>query len=263
MGDSILKSNYDSVRIAYCDTFNNSFEQLLNDPQSFQYVFDSLKSVSVLTSKDKSVRVYSWLLPSVSRDRYNYFGFVQLHDRKLKTTKLFKLENNAIPDDEIEKKSLPCNEWYGAIYYKMIENKKKNGKAYTLLGWRGNNLKTTIKLMDVLVTDKNVPKFGAPIFKSEKGMKHRVVFEYTARAVMSLKYDEKKKMIIYDHLSPSDPLLKGNYESYGPDMTYDGYKFKDARWNYVKNIEAENPSEYDRTRKDIKKPDKQFYKTDK
>ena len=57
---------------------------------------------------------------------------------------------------------------------------------------------------------------------------------------MSLRYEKKKKMIVFDHLSPSSPSLKGKYEYYGPDFTYDGFSFKKGIWHYRKNLEMRN-----------------------
>ena len=79
---------------------------------------------------------------------------------------------------------------------------------------------------------------------------------------MSLRYNEKKKMIVFDHLSPSNQMLKNNYEFYGPDMTYDAYKFQNNSWNFLKNIEVGNPSEFDVTKKPPTK-NKDFYKPEK
>jgi hypothetical protein len=259
LGDSILKGSTDSVRAASCTIFTSTFETVLKDSGSFNYTFDSLKNVSVLESHDKSVRIFSWMLPSISKDKYNYFGFVQLYDKKLKKAMLYKLEEDNLPNEEVEKKSLSTKNWFGALYYKIIENKINGNKIYSLLGWRGNSRQTTMKVIDVLVTEKEIPKFGAPIFKTEHGVKHRIIFEYTSQAVMSLRYNEKKKMIVLDNLSPSNPDLKGKYEYYGPDMSYDAFKFKSGKWNYFKNIQVGNVSEYDGKTQTPNAKHKEFY----
>ena len=263
LGDSILKGKSDSVRSLSSVAFYSKFEDLLNDPGSFTYSFDSLNTVSVLSSNDKKIRVYTWILPSTSKDNYSYFGFVQLYDKKLNKVNLFNLEDTLLPTEEAEKKSLGIKDWFGALYYKMIENKLKGDKIYTLLGWRGNNRQTTIKVIDALVINKEIPKFGTPVFKSERGMKHRVIFEYTAQAVMSLRYNEKKKMIVFDHLSPSNLSLKGKFESYGPDMSYDAFKFKKGKWIFLKNIEIGNPREYDVKTHNSNVKQKEFYTPEK
>jgi hypothetical protein len=57
---------------------------------------------------------------------------------------------------------------------------------------------------------------------------------------MSLRYDPQKKMIVFDHLSPTKPSLEGQYEFYGPDFTYDGLKFEKGVWEHYQNIEITN-----------------------
>jgi hypothetical protein len=259
MGDSILNGTTDSIRTLNCTAFNLKFEELLRDSASFYYSFDSLKNVSILSSKDKKIRIFTWMLPAVQKDKYRYFGFVQTIDKKSKKVNLFKLQEENLSSEEAENTVLTVKNWFGALYYKMLENKIGSNKAFTLLGWRGNNRQTTMKLIDVLIIDNGVLKFGSPVFKTEHGLKHRVVFEYTAQAVMSLRYNEKKKMIVFDHLSPSNPDLKGKYEYYGPDMSCDAFKFKSGKWNFFKNIEIGNPGEYDVKSKKQEVKHKEFY----
>ena len=54
---------------------------------------------------------------------------------------------------------------------------------------------------------------------------------------MSLTYDKRLKMIIWDHLSPSKQELAGNYKYYGPDMTFDGLYFEKGVWKYVSDVD--------------------------
>ena len=90
-------------------------------------------------------------------------------------------------------------------------------------------------------TDKGFPKFGDAIFVSENGkIKRRLIFEYKAGVVMSLKYEEDREAIVFDHLSPSEPQLEGLYSYYGPDFTYDMLEFKEGKWQYVKNVQGGN-----------------------
>lgn len=84
------------------------------------------------------------------------------------------------------------------------------------------------------------PKFGTPIFNIGKKVKKRVIFEYNSQAIMSLRYDEDKKLIIFDHLSPPDPSLEGQYQYYGPDGSYDALKFKKGKWILLEDLDARN-----------------------
>jgi hypothetical protein len=50
----------------------------------------------------------------------------------------------------------------------------------------------------------------------------------------------EQELIVFDHLSPPDPKLKGQRDLYGPDLSYDGYKLKNGKWVYVENLDMRN-----------------------
>ncbi len=58
----------------------------------------------------------------------------------------------------------------------------------------------------------------------ERGGKKRIVFEYNRQVSFMMNYLPKEGMIVFDHLAPPDPKMKENYDMYGPDMSYDGFK---------------------------------------
>ena len=105
----------------------------------------------------------------------------------------------------------------------------------------------------MIKADGNVV-FGAPIFDDGKRTRHRIFFEHAERAVMSLRYQEKTGLIIFDHLAPSQPSLEGQYEFYAPDFTTDAFKFEKGKWTYIKNYEARNDDEVQPINR--KKPEK-------
>lgn len=263
LGDSILKSKNDSIRVSAAAIFETRFEDFLKDGGSFTYEFDSLKNISVLKSDDQLVRIYTWLLPSVNGESFHYYGFIQAKEKKTNTVISYKLQEAELNRAEAEKKIYDYKHWIGAIYYKIIEVKSKSESYYTLLGWKGNNKQSTIKLIEALKISKGIPKFGMPVFKTEKGMRHRVIFEYNARAVMSLKYEGNDKSIIFDHLSPANPALIKDFASYGPDFTYDGFKLNKGKWNFMKNIEMRNDSDFDKSNSPPKNQNKEFYNPEK
>jgi len=54
---------------------------------------------------------------------------------------------------------------------------------------------------------------------------------------MMLIYDTKFNMIVMDHLSPSSPVYNGDYQFYGPDLSFDALKFEDGLWIYESAID--------------------------
>jgi hypothetical protein len=57
---------------------------------------------------------------------------------------------------------------------------------------------------------------------------------------MSLRYDEQRDKIIFDHLSPESPSMKDFREYYVPDMSYDAYSFVNNKWHLIEDIIAIN-----------------------
>ena len=65
--------------------------------------------------------------------------------------------------------------------------------------------------------------------------RNRVIFTYDAQISMTLRYDDKIKGIVFDHLIKikNDPT-----EPYGPDGTYDALKIKKGKWLLVNDVDA-------------------------
>ena len=226
--------------------FKNGIHYALTQDPHGEMRFDSLKSKKVmLVSPDKQIRIFTWDVRSADLS-HTSFGFLQAYNKKSKQYELYELKDRSESVRDPENTTLDCSKWYGAYYFSISEKKYKKKKYYILLGWDGNNQSTNKKLIEILsINDKGFPKFGAdPVLSDEKGkFKKRIIFEYKAGLVMSLRFDEEKDGILFDHLSPSETGLEGVYSFYGPDFTYDMLHFKDGKWQYVKNVDARNEKE--------------------
>ena len=74
--------------------------------------------------------------------------------------------------------------------------------------------KRPLAIIDVITINKNDSiQFGAPIFETESRIQNRIIFQYSTDVGMSLNYIKKRKMIIYDHLSPKTANLEGFYNT--------------------------------------------------
>lgn len=218
-------------------TFIRTLVQALKLPNSFQFPFDSVQSISIQNAEDDKFRIFTWHL--VNGDgTYRYYGALQVNNPDRLELYPFsdRTDDIAHPEDTVVKNDF----WYGALYYRIIKKKHKRTTYYTLLGWKGNNIRTTKKVIDVLTFRDGKPYFGAPIFDYKGQMKHRVVFEFTSQASMLLRYLDKKKWIIYDHIAPPNAAATGIYETYGPDMSHDALKFKRKKWILKEDVVLEN-----------------------
>jgi len=240
LGLTILKSKTDEEKTEANSRYLSILNRALSKTESFEFGFDSVKTMAVLISPDKRFKIYNWNLPKTN-GTFEYYGFIQVWDKKNKSTKVFKLNDKSATIKNPETASLDADNWYGAHYYKIIESKHKRKTNYLLLGWKGNDRLTTKKVIETMTIDNQLkPKFGVALFKVPKKNPKRFVFEYSADVTMSVKYDEKERMIIFDHLSPTSSNLKGQYQYYSPDMSYDALRFRKGVWELIEDFEAKN-----------------------
>jgi hypothetical protein len=260
IGKVILTAETDFEKYNANDKFLTLLESTLLQKNSFEYPFDSLTTIAHLTSLDNKFRIFNWVLPK-SDGTYEYFGIIQKWSKKEKKYILYKLKDNSEKILKPENELLDYQNWYGALYYKIIYTTYAGKKYYTLLGWDGNNKITSKKIIDVLsFNSKEKPVFGANVFKFKSKTQKRVIYEFAATSTMSVKYEKqymlhgkkKRKMIVFDRISPLDPKLEGMYQYYYPETNiFDAFLFKNGKWNYTKDIDARNnkESKADRKRK--------------
>lgn len=236
--NAIVKAETDEQKLAYNDKVKAVFSNLLKLPETFEYAFLELKFVSKLTSEDGQIRIYTWNIPYENGD-FQYFGFVQL--RKISGIDLIELKDKSKKIKQAENKTLYAGNWYGALYYKLLTNTYKGKTYYTLLGWDGNDNFTNKKIIDILSISGKKIQFGSPVIKMKNNeIKKRLIFEYSEQAKMMLKYDDKIKMIVFDHLAPEQKKFKGQYMYYGPDMSQDGLAFENGFWILKENLDLRN-----------------------
>ena len=134
---TILLGANDNERQAANEKFLELWEPILDEAKSMKYPFDSLSTVSILTSKDNKVRFINWVIPQ-DNGTYRYQAIVQYYNYQNKYNVAY-LE--AIEEElrEPEKMKLQNNQWIGALYYQLETIKRGKRKYYILLGWDGND----------------------------------------------------------------------------------------------------------------------------
>jgi hypothetical protein len=220
-------------------------KSVLESPNSFDAPVDSLKRISVLKSPDGKLRLFTWNL-LFDDLTHTCYGFIQYQAEKDKLL-IYELKDFYILRDSVERKYSSHAEWYGAIYYDIIEKSYKKSTVYTLLGWRGRDALTQQKIVETLEFDRhNLPNFGKKRLRIGRSRDLRAVFTYSIKTQMILRFNEKQDIIVLDHLSPSDPKLQGHYEHYGPDYSYDAFEFDKGNWYFVSDIDPERAINYER-----------------
>lgn len=240
LSNEVFTATDDAIRFEKNALFIKKFTTTLKITNSFSFDFDSLQRISILKSPDNSFRIITWFVPT-NDGTYRYYGAIQMGTAN-GSLKLFPLTDGTagLTDTDI----LTSNKnWFGARYYEMIPV-LVNGKSpyFIFLGWKGNNTKTSKKVIDVLSFEKGEPVFGKNIFQTVKNgpFKNRVIFEYNKQNTMTLTVDRNVNMIVFDHLAPYDPKMVGNFEYYGADLSFDGYKLNWGKLTLVEDVELKN-----------------------
>ncbi|QXU43158.1 hypothetical protein [Pedobacter sp. D749] len=249
----VVAAQNDAQKLEINGGFVKTLVDALKVSNSFSYPFDSLKNVSVIKSPDQAFRILSWYV-LLENGTYRYYGAVQMNT-KSGALKLYPLIDQT---DNLGDPNVITNnqKWFGARYYEIVPVTSGNRLPYyILLGWKGNTQITTKKVIDILSFDKDNLTFGAPVFdgKELKG-KNRIIFEYAKSNAMTLKTDLKAGMIVFDHLASFDPEIKGKFEYYGSDGTFDGFKIIGGRLKLQEDITLNNdPNSSDELYADPKK----------
>lgn len=237
---------YDSslaARKKACYAFIPKFVSLLKADNSFYYPFDSFETISKIYPPDSSFRIFTWQLV-LPQGHFRYYGVIQMKSTKLKIYPLFDFSDTM----QYQTQLITTNDnWYGALYYGIIQKKLDKQAVYTVFGFEGADVITRRKVVDILTFDATgKPKFGAPLFfmsqdedslhykKSDTLTRFFIEYKYNAPTVMN--YDKEKEMIIFDHVAPPNDKGRGATFSYVPDGTYEGFAWRNNRWNWVENV---------------------------
>lgn len=222
-------------RNALTDTLVNLLKDFMEMPDSYDYDFKNLEFTGTLRSPDKAFRMITWNTP-LPNNTYRYHLFLQFPEGNY-----FYLYDVSGSGDRPLTKTLSAKDWLGALYYEIIPFKREKQKHYLLLGWDGNNRFTTRKIADVMYFNKNGnPVFGAPVFiDDDEQLMNRLILEFKKDASVSLKYDDKKDRIIFNHLEPLNEEMKGIYRFYVPNLEFDAYNLqRNGDWTFEENVQV-------------------------
>jgi len=237
LGKMIVNGGDESDRKAATYKFIPLLVRALKEPGSFDYKFDSVRSIRIVYAPDRSFRIFTWFV-NINDIAYRFYGTIQMNSPSHLV--LHPLIDATEKITNPEKAVLTPAAWYGAEYYEILP--KDAGGNYVLLAWKGISDELTSRLVDVLRFENGKPIFGAPIFQVNKLLQSRLLFKYTHQASMMLKYLPQENVIVMDHLSPPEKTLQGKYQFYGPDLTYDELLYNSGIWVTKENVILSNAS---------------------
>jgi hypothetical protein len=233
----ILRGKDEATRQTANDRFIPTLVQALKTPYSYYFKFDSLTTISIQYPDDSTFRIFTWGLEQET-SFYHHYGAIQMRtdDGTLKLFPLFDDSDYMNNTDTIASNK----NWYGCLYYKIIQRHYFNREFYTLFGWDANNIRSQKKLLDMLSFKDGQPMFGGPFFSfSEdtipKRTRNRFILEYKKDATISLSYNKEMDMIVYDHLI-SETNQPGKPSTFVPDLDYEGFKWKAGKWVHIEKV---------------------------
>ena len=250
LGKTIISFTDENTRSENNEVFRTFLKRAIQNEESFNYKFDSIRTMSIIKPEDNSFRIYNWAFP-YENGTYSYYGFIQIKTKN--GIKVIELYDQSDIITSYKYRTFYPEKWLGALYYKIL-TREINGKTYyTLLGWDGHTPYTTKKIIDVLSFKyEEEIEFGAPIFDMFSTKEHkpkrippppyRMVYEFASMVSMKLNWIEKENYIILDHLSPLSTNKKEFANYYGPDLTFDAFRWENNKWTLYENIKAVNPN---------------------
>lgn len=238
--NELRASTDDAERAKINRDFKAEWEKTLQLKESFSYPFSKLKTVGVIDSPDGNLRIVNWNVEQ-SDLSHQYFCYVLFPQKRSDVHNFVELKDVSFGMPTQPDGILTADQWYGALYYKIIPIDKGSRTVYTVLAWDYYSQMSQLKLIDVMYVSGNSIKLGSPVFKIGKETKNRVFFEHSKKATMYLNYEADRKRIMMDHLSPESASMKNFREFYVPDLSYDALNMDGSRWVLEEDVIGVNP----------------------
>jgi hypothetical protein len=229
---NILNAKDKVERITSCYYYIQTLKKALSIPNSFDYDFNTIQTVSAIRSEDEKFRIFTWNL-LLDSGKYMYFGAIQMNNSD--SLELYGLYDSSEYNRDIIYGQFDNRHWMGALIYQVHHYTHKRKDYYITFGWDGQDAKTTRKIIDVLLFDEEgKPNFGEEIFDFDGDLQSRIIFDFNDRAAMTMRYDKNEQAILFANLVPINPMMVGIYENYVPDGTYDFLKLEKGIWRRYK-----------------------------
>lgn len=230
--ESIYQKKTDSEKLSANKEFRRSLETFLKENDAMEVDLSDLKMFSKKEPKSM-FRIFNWNVPLEDKNHYECLFAVRKKDG---TNAMITCKSSKRDLMKSSNRAMSSKDWPGALYYEIIPLSKKDVAQFALLGWEGNNEMSNRKVIEIIsVNEKNI-RFGANYFNEFERPIKRFVMEYRDDVVVGMTYDPKFKRVVFDHLSPPRPDLKGQFQFYGPDMTFDAFVLKKGQFYFREDV---------------------------
>jgi hypothetical protein len=200
---------------------------------------EKLKSLGIvcLTSKSSKSTFYSYQLTLQEADDFsNVYRLTYLTENKKGEINAHKISAlDKIDDLDYGKVNPNYLSFFPGLFYELIDLPGKN--KFLLLGYNNQDPLYNFKFIETVQLQGDRIKFGMPFLKGDRKKLRRFILQYSKDVSVSLNYKERDKLIYFSHLTPSEPQFTGNFAFYGPDGSYDGFKFEKKQWNFIEDLD--------------------------
>lgn len=234
LGQSYLEATKDSVRLHRSQVFADTLWEFLSFPQHFAQDLPQVRNLSVQYPEDRSFALYTWTVP-LSTGQFLFHGILW--------NPQWRDQPRIILEDFGDSEAAPYQwlrdgQFVGGLCYDIITTKYRGEKHYSLLMFRpGRTYHTKIVDAVVLGNQSRKLRFGNRVFNVRnngdevyKKRPYRIWFRYNSSVTAAVRWEERHRGIICDHLSPTKPSMKGLWFAYGPDFSYDRLQWKKGQW---------------------------------
>jgi hypothetical protein len=235
-----LVDNYnDNERIRINDSIRMILDGYVKSDSVFAHRFRNLRYLGQITSPDSLIKIVTWNLV-LEKEPGRYYCYLIRKQENGGENKIYSLSATYNDKPVNTDNTYTHSDWYGALYYDLKSYIVDNIRCWVILGIDYGNPNISRKLVDVLnfKPDGSIV-FGRKWFADGEEKKYRVVFEYAANAMMSLRF-KSENSIIFDHLVPFKPAQKDDHQFYGPDYSVDAYNFDNGIWKLKINVDVRN-----------------------
>ena len=202
------------------------------------------KSIATCASPDSNLLLFTWNQP-LKAGKNCYYGLIAYRKKRSKPFDItLVIDTLNSEESTVRNQDLTYNEnnWPGAAYYELIPFKRKGGKSYALLGWRGEDLLLSAKVIDMLTINKRKISFGLPVLKTgQQKTLSRVYLSYPADLSYPLKYKANEDLIVYEELDVRDNVNSTNDYDLTTSFNFRGFQYRKGFWLAIKNLDVRMP----------------------
>lgn len=211
------------------------FEENVKTDAGFKKVFD-FENISFAISPDSTLRIYSGVWQK-RLNEFDYYSFVQYNGEE---KGWLVLRNSVGKDfDDPDRIDLNHGEWFGGLCYQIHPYTIGRTRQYLIFSFNMYTGKERRKIVEFVRWENNQLIPQEILFRDTNQRRGESLFvlQYSWENTPVLRYDEKEKFIIFDHLIPAPSVYDRDNISLVSDGTYEAFILKKDRWEWEEIIE--------------------------